>query len=72
MFGDQKPKAAAVNVSNKKQNVKTAKVKAPVAPGSGRKATKTEIWDDPNPGKDQMFGQDVRFMALGLYHSSSI
>ena len=51
MFGDQKPKAAAVNVSNKKQNVKTAKVKAPVAPGSGRKATKTEIWDDPTPGK---------------------
>ena len=47
IFGDQKPKSAAVNTSNKKQNVKTSKVKAPSAPGAGRKATKTEIWEDP-------------------------
>ncbi|XP_063681749.1 uncharacterized protein LOC134816713 isoform X2 [Bolinopsis microptera] len=46
MFGDQKPKASAVNTSNKKQNVKTSKVKAPSAPGTGKKATKTELWED--------------------------
>ena len=46
IFGDQKPRSASVSTGNKKHNVKT-KANAPPPPGSGRKATKTEIWNDP-------------------------
>ena len=47
IFGEQKPKAASVSNTNKRQNVKTGKVKLIPEPGAGRRATKTEIWQDP-------------------------